>query len=99
MRSSLLLLSPRPGARMPRKRRPSELLPAGTYERLCERYGEVCWICGTPPKSRRLHIDHDHKTGKVRGLLCFRCNNALPSWVTQKWLTSAKIYLHGGYNP
>lgn len=33
-----------------------------------------CDICG---KSRKLVIDHDHKTGKVRGMLCSPCNTAL----------------------
>lgn len=32
-----------------------------------------CAICSRPPKST-LHIDHDHKTGMVRGLLCWHCN-------------------------
>ena len=42
-----------------------------------------CAICGTnkPSKTRgrinRFHVDHDHKTGKVRGLLCKSCNIAL----------------------
>lgn len=33
-----------------------------------------CLICN---KKKRLVIDHDHKTGKVRGLLCYRCNSRL----------------------
>lgn len=35
-----------------------------------------CAICGTPFKTRR-NIDHDHKTGEVRGILCHMCNRAL----------------------
>ena len=36
-----------------------------------------CGICGDPPGKTALHVDHDHETGVVRGLLCFRCNSAL----------------------
>ena len=36
-----------------------------------------CAICQAKPKSRRLSVDHDHDTGKVRGLLCTRCNHKL----------------------
>ena len=39
--------------------------------------GGVCAICGKPPKSRCLDVDHDHKTGLLRGLLCHMCNRAL----------------------
>ena len=37
----------------------------------------VCAICGRPPKTRRLAVDHNHKTGRVRGLLCPWCNRSL----------------------
>ena len=56
--------------------------------------GELCGICGRPPgPTRRLDRDHDHKAGKPRGLLCARCNRALPSWMTPMWLTAAAAYL------
>ena len=48
------------------------------YDRLFDEQQGVCAICGQPrPGERTLHIDHDHETGVIRGLLCFRCNNAL----------------------
>ena len=38
-----------------------------------------CWICQVHEKdlTKALHVDHDHKTGKVRGLLCSACNTGL----------------------
>jgi hypothetical protein len=63
--------------------------------RLAEQDGH-CAICPSTPKVRRLHVDHDHATGEVRGLLCHRCNRALPSWVTPGWLLDAAAYLHPG---
>lgn len=66
---------------------------AKRYPDLCAIRGELCWLCGAAPKTRRLHIDHDHKTMTVRGLLCFRCNTALPSRVTPGWLRDAADYL------
>lgn len=34
----------------------------------------TCEICGARPTKRLLSIDHCHKSGKIRGLLCDRCN-------------------------
>lgn len=51
-------------------------LLAGEYKKLFDAQGGVCAIC-KEPRSQRLSVDHDHKTGLVRGLLCRRCNNQL----------------------
>lgn len=47
------------------------------YERMLADQNGGCAICGTPPTTRRLCIDHNHKTGAVRGLLCDDCNFGL----------------------
>lgn len=77
----------------PRPKRTSERVPPGTYERLVAEHGEFCAICGRPPKTRRLHIDHDHRTEEIRGLLCHACNRRLWTGATPEWLLDAYIYL------
>jgi hypothetical protein len=49
------------------------------YNRLFEQQGGVCAICGHTGTGKHgyLCVDHDHKTGKVRGLLCNSCNMGL----------------------
>lgn len=54
------------------------------YNKMFVEQNGVCKICGNTPHehgkskmSRVLHIDHDHSTSKIRGLLCSRCNGAL----------------------
>lgn len=44
------------------------------YDRMFTLQLGGCAICGSTPKKRRLSVDHNHKSGKVRGLLCFPCN-------------------------
>lgn len=47
------------------------------YETLAKLQGGKCAICRARPISKRLAVDHDHKSGAVRGLLCGRCNHDL----------------------
>lgn len=53
------------------------------YKTLLYKQGDVCAVCfQKETKTLRgvvlpLHVDHNHTTGKVRGLLCFTCNAAL----------------------
>lgn len=49
------------------------------YAALLVRQHNKCAICHTPETSlkRRLGVDHCHKTGKIRGLLCDKCNSML----------------------
>ena len=48
------------------------------YDKLFEQQNGVCKICGGVNKDgRRLFVDHNHKTGKIRDLLCFNCNSVI----------------------
>ncbi len=50
------------------------------YNFLLEAHSGKCWICDKPPKVRRLHVEHDHKTGRIRGLACWTCNRGLQQY-------------------
>lgn len=47
------------------------------YESILASQGGCCAICKIPPTNRRFHVDHDHDTNVVRGILCNGCNTAL----------------------
>lgn len=50
-------------------------LKPGDYERLYTAQGGLCALCRRASgASKRLAVDHDHKTGEVFGLLCSVCN-------------------------
>ena len=52
-------------------------LTVAEYNRLLLEQQNVCFICKKTNKQKMLGVDHDHKTGQVRGLLCDLCNRAL----------------------
>lgn len=49
------------------------------YQEMLFKQNGLCLICGKSNKStkRKFPIDHDHKTGKVRGIICHNCNRGL----------------------
>ncbi|MCX6711636.1 MAG: endonuclease VII domain-containing protein [Candidatus Woesearchaeota archaeon] len=55
------------------------------YGQMLELQNGVCAICGKEEitidsrshKTQKLSVDHDHQTGKVRGLLCAKCNKMI----------------------
>lgn len=69
-------------------------------EKMLENQGYKCAICGEElflfgsSKKLTAHVDHDHKTGKVRGLLCKECNTGLGKFRDNTdYLLSAISYL------
>ena len=69
------------------------------YNTMIEAQNGGCGICGKAPDSGRwgrLYVDHDHETGRVRGLLCRDCN-AILGYANDEpgLLRSAANYLEG----
>lgn len=69
------------------------------FDALFEQQNGVCAICGQEEFhiwKRRLSVDHDHETGRIRGLLCHNCNNMLGHAKDNvKTLMRAIAYLEG----
>jgi len=72
------------------------------YDEMVARQKGLCAICGLPPIGQRgkdmLHVDHDHDTGVVRGLLCHMCNKALGLFKDRSgnlWMAHKYLRKHG----
>jgi hypothetical protein len=70
------------------------------YEALVEKQQGRCALCGNTgsvhakrQEAPTLHVDHDHVTGRVRGLLCLVCNTAIERLEKDTWLETATRYL------
>ncbi len=67
------------------------------YQAMWEAHGGLCALCGRQPIK---HIDHDHRTGKVRGLLCMMCNTGLGKLGDDEaGLERALAYVRGALHP
>ena len=65
------------------------------YDKMWQAQGGVCAICGkVNPNGWALSVDHDHKTGDIRALLCTMCNAGLGNFYdTPELLLKALYYL------
>lgn len=65
-------------------------MSAPEWDVLYAHHGGSCWLC----RDRQAAVvDHDHSTGRVRGLLCSPCNTRLHHDVNEEWLMRAVEYL------
>lgn len=63
------------------------------WKQMVSRQGGKCKICR---KRKKLTVDHCHRTGRVRGLLCLCCNTGLGMFRdNRRWLRRAIKYLAG----
>lgn len=64
------------------------------YDEMLLRQGGTCALCpSTGNPKRGLYVDHCHKTGRVRGLVCNRCNIGLHYIEDEDFVAKARAYL------
>lgn len=69
------------------------------YNTMCEAQGNACALC-CKPFVKKPHIDHDHETGVVRGILCGPCNTGIGKLGdTVESLERAVAYLRAARRP
>ncbi len=71
------------------------------HQEMLKKQNNSCAICTqsfAELSSRQIHIDHDHLTGYVRGILCNSCNIRIAGFDDQKWVTRAQEYLREAHS-
>jgi hypothetical protein len=73
-------------------------ISADDFDALLEGQGGGCAICGcVPEREASFHLDHDHLTGDIRGILCLSCNQALGHFRDDAGLLErAAVYVRRG---
>jgi hypothetical protein len=86
-----------PLAQRPKKLFERYRLEVSRYEEMLIAQNGLCAICEMPPdNNRHLQVDHCHYTGKIRGLLCMKCNKGIGQLDDDPSLVAAALrYLLG----
>lgn len=73
----------------------TESLAEAEREKLAVIQNRKCGVCGKAESEfkNRLAVDHNHKTGQVRGLLCYRCNRFIVGRHTLESARQLVVYL------
>jgi hypothetical protein len=58
-------------------------------EEMISNQGNKCFLCDGPPNK----IDHCHKSGRIRGVLCDKCNVWLAPFDDHSWMVRVASYL------
>ncbi len=77
-----------------RHRRSKYGITVEEWDRLHQEQQNCCAICGVHESrlKRQLDVDHDHDTGKIRGLLCNYCNKILERHINEpKWFKDSCV--------
>ena len=70
-------------------------MPLSNYYKMVEEAKGICLICLRPSV---LVVDHCHTTGRVRGLLCRRCNSCLPPFEDKDKMERILSYLDSDFD-
>lgn len=69
-------------------------LDSNRFDAMLAVQGGACAICKAPPEAGQvLCVDHDHTTGKVRALLCVKCNFMVGFCETHGFISEAQEYI------
>lgn len=63
------------------------------YNKMLKEQNGLCALCEKPPKNTPLHVEHNHRTGKIRALCCFFCNRRRIGQLNLKWAKAVYEYL------
>lgn len=73
-----------------RSRRTRYRISEKRWQWMLARYDGMCWVCRSKPA---VHVEHDHVTDRVRGVVCYSCNLGLSFLDRPAWVMQAQAYL------